>query len=168
MLLATSAYANPTCTLSPDKKRLITELLCGQHSLEQAYRKFGQGCVANSIAARLEDSAVQIHFYKLCGFGAFSEQLREANESAVEFIKILAVCSGETIKVEKIMDDKLSYVAQRAAGSQCSQSMLSKLKQRREFFQAQIDQSKDPSLLPQIFNKLNIVVDSSGNISEAK
>lgn len=161
-----SVLADPTCNISLDKKVLITKILCGQNSRDKAYRMFGTDCVKRSVTLRLEDSAVQVYLYRICGAGSFSDQLQEATIATMVFMETLSICTSERINLKSIMEDRIRYVKSRSSSLKCSHSTRSKLRSRRQLFQSMIDQAADPKTEQLIFNRLGIRWDGKGNIVE--
>lgn len=164
MLAASNSAGAHSCTIAADKKQLIESVLCGQAAKEPEYQQFGPGCFERSLAKRLEDSAVQIHMYKLCGDAKFSDALRRATVSAMEFMELLSPCVSESVDIKAVMDDRYEFVERKAAGLTCTSDRRARLSQRRSFFEGQIAQSQDNSLIPTILKRLRIRLDEKGDL----
>jgi hypothetical protein len=168
LLASNVAHAQPSCKISLEKKELISKLLCGEfeEGSDQAYRFSGPNCVKASASKRLEDSALQIQLYKLCGDTEFSDQLMDANLKAMDFIQVLAVCTDEQVELKDILSDRMAYVRTRIGADSCPPSIKQKLDDRRQFFQKQIEFSKQSNLNEKMLDMFKVQVDSAGNISE--
>ena len=105
------------CEIDEQKKRNINAILCGQSAPESDYRFSGPNCVVNSFRKRLEDTAIQIHAYRLCGEREFSDRLKEANLKAMKFMETLSVCISERVDLAKMMEDSLTAILRRPARS---------------------------------------------------
>ena len=162
--LVGAANAQPVCDVTPEKRQLITSLLCGQHAPEDAYRQYGPGCFKRSVERRLEDSVLQVYLYELCGEGQFANEMRDATIKAMQFMEMFSSCVDEIVNIEEIYEDRDRYVRNRAKSLTCTPDRRSLVKSRRSFFEAQVAQSKDVNLVPTILNRLSIRVDGDGNL----
>jgi hypothetical protein len=158
--------AAPTCEITPEKKELIGSLLCGQAAIEREYQERGPGCFERSITKRLQDSAIQIHVFRLCGEPEFAAQLEAATVKAIRFMEALAPCLNESVDIESVMQGRTAFVKNKAAGMGCSADIRSTLEQRRAAFEAMVAQSKDPNLSAAIFDRLSISIDAEGNVRD--
>jgi hypothetical protein len=163
---STLCPANPSCEIDEDKKRTISAVLCGQAAPEVEYRFSGPGCLVKSISKRLDDSAIQIHAFRICGEPDFSERLKEANLRAVKFMETLSTCTPEKPDIRKIMENAIINIARRVTGESCTYDLRARLSQRRPYFEKMIDLSKDTNAPAAIFEKLGVEVDGAGNIRE--
>ena len=153
-----------TESVSPGKKDQITALLCGRLSGDAAYRMSGPGCVGKSVTKRSEDTAIQIHSYRLCGYQKFAEELRVASVRAMGFMESLSVCTSERIDVRSILDDRMKYVAGRTSGMKCDDSLRRQLTSRRPALEAMISSRADPT--SEALQGLGLQIDAAGNVSE--
>ena len=160
------ADARPLCSISEDKKQLIYSVLCGQAAPESEYRFSGANCASNSIKRRMDDSAIQVVGYSLCGDKYFSQQLQDGNIRASSFMQILSVCTPEKIDIYDIFENSLREARLQANRFACTSDLRQRLEQRRPYFATMIEQSKSPILIETIFGRLGIKVDAQGNISE--
>lgn len=168
VLTAEAAQAQPSCSLPEEKKRFMLAGLCGAAATEQEYKFSGPNCIVNSTSKRLEDSAIQIISYRMCGDDEFSARLREATLKSVQFIQALATCSSERIDVRAIMDRAIEVTEKRAMAIRCDADMRKKLADRKPAFERMMVMANDPRTVPLIYEKLGIAVDSAGNITEKR
>ena len=166
LLLGSTCQSAPNCEISFEKKQTIQSVLCGQNATETQYRQFGPGCIKRSLERRLEDSAVQIFSFQVCGEAEFAEELRKATVEAMTFMEVLAPCVNEAIDIAAIMDERTKFVEQKGARLTCKPEFQSMLESRKPFFQAQIVLSKDPSLRAKLLSRMEINVDEEGNLSD--
>lgn len=153
-----------TCNIDPQKKAIIAAILCGQAAREDAYRFSGDGCAKKSIEKRLEDSAIQIHMYNICGDQEFARQIREATVNSMKFTEALLPCTGETFSLDKSMNERIHYVEQRAKNVTCDSTMKSTLRSRRSAFETMIKMANNPETEKNIFEKLRIALDKDGSV----
>lgn len=153
-----------TCDIDAQKKDTIKSILCGQAAPEAAYRFSGDGCAKKSIQKRLEDSAIQIHMYSICGDKDFANQIRMGTLLSMKFIEKLLPCTGEILSLENIMSERIQYVKKRADGITCDAMMKAKLKQRRAFFEKTIEMANNTEVTETIFQKLGVKISDNGSV----
>jgi hypothetical protein len=122
--------------------------------------------VRSSVAKRLEDSAVQISVLRLCGETDFANRMESVALKTNGFIQTLSVCTAERIDIREIYEDRLSYVSSRMATERCSPSMREMIESRRTFFENQMQIAEMPNIEEVIFDKLQIKIDTEGNLSD--
>lgn len=159
-----NSMARPTCNIAPDKKALIASVLCGQAAPEPEYRQEGPGCLRRSLEKRLEDSAVQLHLYRICDDEAFASRMESALVNTIAFMEKLAPCVDEDIDVQTVMDERTAFVRDKASSLTCTAQHRALLQQRRPAFEAMMTQATDPAIEASIFRKLGIDIDPQGNV----
>jgi hypothetical protein len=158
--------AAPTCNISSEKRQLIESVMCGQSAVEPEYRQFGPGCVRRSVEKRLEDTAIQIHVLKLCGDQIFAAEMKDGTIATMKFMELLTPCLSEEISVSDIMDERISFVENKAANLTCSAEMREMIEARKPQLRMMVSQSKDPRIVENILTKLGIKLDSENNLSD--
>lgn len=166
VLINSRIYARPLCEITQNKKDLIYSTLCGQAAQETVYRFSGVNCAKNSIKRRMDDSAIQVLAYEMCGDRNFSEQLRSANIRAVAFMQTLSVCTPELIDVSKIFDEALRDMRTKAGRMPCTMDLRQTLEQRRPYFRTMIEQANSKEFLDKMFALIGVDVDGVGNVRE--
>ena len=163
-----STQSEPVCNIAPEKKVLIGKFLCGEFSsgADEAYKFSGPNCVANSISKRLEDSAVQVQLYRLCGDTEFANRLAASGPKTFQFLQTLSVCTDERISVKDIFDDRMAYVSTRLAGELCTDHIGQELNDKRQILEGQLQLSEQPNINETIYHRLGIAVDGAGNVFE--
>jgi len=165
-LSVTAAHAEPTCTISPQKRQAIEQILCGQGAVEPEYKFYGPGCVERSSKIRMQDSAGQVARYRLCGDEAFAQRLLGANLKAAQFLQSLVPCTSEKVDMIKLFNNALDAFGDISTGRQCDNTLRSKLDRRRPFFEQQIRQTEQGNAITDAYDSLRIAVDANGNISD--
>jgi hypothetical protein len=163
-LAGSQAFAQPVCDIAPEKKEMIQSLLCGQAAPEPEYRQFGPGCFRRSVEKRLQDSAVQILLYRVCGDEEFANSLEAATVRAMQFMEGFAVCASDKVDINEVMQERTAFVKQKAAALTCTEQLRARSVERRAFFQSQIDQSHDATLFPMILDQLSIRMEPDGSL----
>jgi hypothetical protein len=164
VVAVTTGIAAPTCEIAPQKKQLIESLLCGQNAPEEEYRQSGAGCFRRSVEKRLEDSAIQIHIFSLCGELEFAKSIQQATVDAMKFMEMFAPCVTEKVDIKAVMDERTTFVQRKAAGLTCTSDMRAMLERRKPAFDALIAQSKDMTLFQKILDNLEMTIDAQGNL----
>lgn len=163
---ASSADADATCKISEQKKLTISALLCGQMSKETQYRFEGTDCFKKSLRARFRDTAIQILGAKMCGDDDLANKIKSANLRVLNFLGIMSVCTSEQVNLSSILDESLDTVSRELANERCTPEVRAVFAQRRPFFEQMISMSMDPNINSLMYEKLGVVVDGSGNISD--
>ena len=167
IFISSQAFAVNKCDISQEKKDIILSLLCGKFSKEKEYQTNGTGCAIISLNKRLEDSAIQIYVYKVCGEENFSEELKNATLLSIKFIEDLLPCIDEKINLVETLNEKLKQVSSRI-GNDCPNYIKSKLASRKPYFEQMIKMSKQPNSILENFDKIGIKYDKNHNIVESK
>jgi hypothetical protein len=167
LIAASQIQAQPQCSISDEKKRLIMSGLCGDMAKESDYKFSGPNCVANSVRKRFQDSAAQIIAYRTCGDEPFSVRLKFGTLRAAHFIQILSACSQEKIDVEKIMDEAMAYAQQHISSLRC-EDVRRMLADRKSSFEQMMQQAHDPTVEQNVYDKIGISVDGAGNVTDKK
>jgi hypothetical protein len=166
LVVASTSVANSQqCNIAEEKKRLIATVLCGDAAPEREYKFSGSGCVFKSTQQRMADSALQIYAYQKCGEPLFAIRLGEATIKATQFVQTLAVCGGERIDINQILEQALKDVQVRYASLQCA-AVKDQLEKRKPVFEQLIQQANDPSTVETIYQKLGITVDRNGDVKD--
>jgi hypothetical protein len=124
----------------------------------------GSGCAKRSAAKRLEDSAVQIFSYRLCGQPGFALRIERATLRAMRLYEALSSCAGEQLDLDALLEDRINHVSRRASGLRCDAALRGQLKRRRPELESTVLSSEDP--LPAILDRLLLQIDSNGVITE--
>ena len=167
MMGPVTALAEPQCDIPDVTKKVIYHVLCGGAAPEANYRFEGPNFLKASVAKRLDDSAVQIHAYKMCREDEFSERLKFASLNAIQFIEILSVCTPERPDINRMMEASLRDMAKRMVRETCTPAWRELLTKRRSSLEKLIQQTQQSSV-DAVYEKLKVRVDNEGNVFEAK
>jgi hypothetical protein len=166
VLSVTAVNAEPACTVSPQKKQVIEQMLCGHGAVDPEYRFHGPGCVERSSKIRMQDSAAQVVNYRLCGDDDFARRLLAANRYVANFVQSLVPCTDERVDIERLFQNAVDTASETTAGSQCGSALRARLDQRRPFFEQQILQTEKGGINEAVYDSLRIAVDADGNIAD--
>ncbi|MGE3646385.1 MAG: hypothetical protein AB7F96_21270 [Beijerinckiaceae bacterium] len=164
LLMFNPAGANPLCAVSGEKREIINKLLCGQFAKEAEYRFGGPACYRSSATKRLEDSALHVVIFRVCGEPDFAEKLRLAHLQAFSFMKNLAVCAEREFDIEKAFDVILQSTESKFRNLGCQADMRSSISRRRPYFERMIEIASSRNMAQEVFKKLGIRVSSDGKI----
>lgn len=168
IVLASSAQAAPQCLLQPDKRELVTKLICGQYAPEQHYRHVGPGCFERSLRARANDSAVHVSLYALCGEASLSERIRAANEQTFAMMQKLSVCAGEVADGAAIFRASLEAVRKKLSNESCGPKHRELVATRRTHFLTMANSIESGAAETGLFGKLGIMIGADGSVLELK
>ncbi len=166
LIRTVSASAEPVCAVTPEKKALIISFLCGQEARDTEYRKSGSGCFKRSIEKRLEDSAIQVFAFRLCGDETSASELESSIIINMRLMEKLAPCTGEKVNISSIWQQRVSYVKGRAGAMSCTQHLRSSINRRKPALKAYIEEGSDQNIERTVFERLGIALDGYGNVSE--
>jgi hypothetical protein len=157
--------AKADCNISEEKKQLLMSVFCGGSSNTPDYTFTGQGCMGKSFKARFEDTAIQAKVFEMCGDAAFAQKLLDG-KNALKFIEPIATCVGETIDFDAIQRAAIAAAESKSVGQQCTPDLRAMISKRRPAIEHDMARSNDPTAVPIILEKLGLVIDKDGNVSE--
>ncbi|MGU9982475.1 hypothetical protein ACJ4V0_20770 [Phreatobacter sp. HK31-P] len=163
---ANPAFSQAQCRFDPQKAERLRFFLCGGTAPEPEYRMTGPGCIQRSMSARLSDTAIQAHIYRLCGDAAFADRLLEGVRGGLRPLEMLAVCAGEPVNVARMLEQQIASAATRLAGASCNAELRSISQQKKPELERNTAFSLDPANHRTIFERLGVLVDSGGNIRD--
>lgn len=159
------AMAEPQCRIDDSKRRIIEAFFCGQMAPEPQYRFTGPNCIAKSTDKRMEDTAIQIYAFRICGDLQFADDMKRANEEVGALMSIFSPCLSERVDVAAILDEKIRSAADLVQGKTCTAHLRSLLAQRKPEFQRMVEASKHTGMVTQIaLDRLGLKVDQEGNV----
>ncbi|MBO6893570.1 MAG: hypothetical protein JJ866_16630 [Roseibium sp.] len=157
------------CSVSQDKKVIITDFMCGKYSQEPYYRKEGPGCVRASMEARLFDSAVAIHNLSVCGYGQVADEYFEAAKVTNSVLQSLSTCTTEQLgegELDLLLAAQVDEVKKQAGDTKCVGQLQKKTVANVPRIKGEIYQIQGGGLAEQLTSGLGISISTDGNISE--
>ena len=164
--LLPSAAVAQTCNVSPEKRSLITAVLCGQNASVAEYRAEGATCVARAFRNRSLDTAKQVAVFRACGDAAFAERLRAGTLQSMKFVQALSACAGERVDFDALYAAAEREVASRATMLVCTAELSGAIVAQRAQIDRGLETALDPASAQAIADRFAIKLDDEGNVVE--